>query len=430
MEFTVSNGQAPYNYNWQNNSNALNGSGIINTEGGTATISGLIAGDYSITVTDAWGETFLTASVVIPIPLTASIENVIATSCFGTCDALAVLNVAGGKSPYQYSWPDGQSSEAVVDLCAGAHEVTITDANNCSTLIEVFADQPSEFIATAIEVEPVTCFGNNNGQASVSTNGNAIQYLWDNGESTAIATNLSAGDHTVTVTDSNNCTDIANVLITQPLDGLSVEIDIVSGLSCADAADGILTAVISGGSGNPSYTWSNGDRDELAEDLAPGTYFLTVTDNNGCTNEASFELSAPSEINLTLSTEDITCLGGDDSGMIQIESVTGGVGPYVYSMDGDFFMQDSTFTGISAGNHEVFVQDAAGCIKAFPVAILNPEFAMVDVGPDETILLGEEIELNAISNSQNVIFTWSSTCLLYTSPSPRDQRGSRMPSSA
>ena len=407
LNFTASNGQAPYNYNWQNDDNTLNGSGTIALEGGMGTVTNLPSGNYTVTISDVWGSTIISGAVIDPLPIIVTIVNTQSASCFGNCDAGAVLSVSGGKSPYNFNWPDGQTTADVNDLCAGQYLVTITDANDCSNSLFVNVNEPPAFIATAVQEEPVSCFGSDNGQASVNTNGNPIAYLWDNGETTAVALNLDAGDHFVTVTNMDNCIDVTSVVINQPLDAMSIDIIEESSISCADANDGILLATVTDGNGLLNYNWSNGNNTAIANQLTVGNYTVTVSDANGCSSVATYSINGPSPIDLDLTTTDITCTGGDRSGVIQIDEVTGGVGPYLFSLDGATFIADSVFTNLKDGTYEVFVEDAVGCIKSFTISILPPPVLRVNLGGDETIVLGESIELEALSTSSNVIYNWT-----------------------
>ncbi|MEM8907544.1 MAG: gliding motility-associated C-terminal domain-containing protein, partial [Bacteroidota bacterium] len=407
LQFSISNGQAPYQYVWQNEGNVLNGNGVLMAEGGMASVSNLPSGNYFITVTDPWGMTTLTASVVDPSPIIIEVTDRQAASCFSNCDAAAVLAVSGGQAPYDYAWPDGQNTAAVTNLCAGAYPVTITDALGCIAFRTVTLEEPAEFVATALESEAVTCFGGTDGQAVVSTNGNPIAFLWDNGEINATATQLSAGAHSVTVTNQDNCQAIANVLINQPLASLTLSIDVLSPISCFEASDGVLAANIDGGNGQFGALWSNGISGLQADGLSSGFYELTVTDDKGCTTVSAFDLTAPDSIELDLMVMDVTCPGGNNSGLLRMEEVRGGIGPYLFSLDGNFYTADSIFSRLPAGTYEYHVEDAAGCVQIFPVRIQDPPVLVVSLGLDEPIELGDSIQLQVISTSDNVTYQWT-----------------------
>ena len=126
------------------------------------------------------------------------------------------IEIEGGTGPYTFSWPDGQTTATVTGLCAGTFQVTITDQNNCMGANSFTIFEPIEFQAQIVGSQSVSCFGGANGQAVVTANGSPLFYEWDNGETSEEALNLNAGLHQVTVTNSEGCTTVAEVLIDAP----------------------------------------------------------------------------------------------------------------------------------------------------------------------------------------------------------------------
>src|SRR6185369_3784070 len=115
-------------------------------------------------------------------------------------------------------------------------------------------------------------------------------YLWSNGQTTQTATGLSAGTYTVTVTDNNGCSDVAMITLTEPTQLLAGTITSTDyngyNISCNGGSNGDATANPAGGSGGNTYLWSNGQTTQTATGLSAGTYTVTVTDNNGCSDVA------------------------------------------------------------------------------------------------------------------------------------------------
>jgi len=248
LTIDINFGQAPYAYVWQNQDNSLNGAGSVLAQNGDGIINNLPPGTYSVTVTDVWGQAETTAEITEPEQLTATVtEN--AASCFSECDGSVAFTVSGGTAPYQFDWTTGQTGEAVNDLCAGIYLVSVTDANNCLAIMSATVAEPDEVVATAVEVNPVSCFSGSDGTASVSINGSAQSYLWDNGETTQTASNLEAGVHSVEVVDLNGCSSTATVTITQPTDAVTVFVSVDSEITCFGGSDGSLLAWPGGGSG-------------------------------------------------------------------------------------------------------------------------------------------------------------------------------------
>jgi len=408
ITFSVYNGQAPYNYSWRNTDNSLNGNGVIQTEGGSITLSNLPPGDYAITITDPWGSTVIDGSVENPIPITIQPVSENPISCFGACDGELVIEAQGGTGPYQYLWAGNQAGNTLSNLCSGIYNLTVTDANNCSAAFFLPIDQPAELMATVVEDLPVLCFGEATGQATVSLNGNPVTWLWDNGEQSQTAVALEGGFHQVTVTNADGCVALGDVFIQAPLQALSSTVTLASPISCYDAADGLLEVTAAGGTGF-QYLWSNGDTLPITQDLGAGEYFVTLTDENGCTVTDSFTLQAPTPIQTTLSIQDVTCRGGEFSGVVGVSNVQGGVGPYLFSLDGQSYTDQDTFTQLQSGAYEVYIQDAAGCVEIFDALVDDPDFVVLSLGEEKDIYLGESILLQSQTNSTNAVYEWTSS---------------------
>ena len=402
-------GEPPYSYIWQSISGgALNGNGIINVFNGTATIPNLIAGTYSITITDNQDQhDTVEVTIIEPPELIVNLSSQDNVSCFGICDGLAALTVIGGTLPYAYQWPDGNTTPANSALCAGQHIVTITDANNCIANITIDITEPAEFIATAVSLKPVTCFGDSDGQAMAQSNGNAINYIWDNGEMGATATQLTGGDHFVVVTNQDGCTDTAFVIIESADEPLAAFVHLVKSVTCPDDPDGILIGDVTGGKGPGfTYQWSNGFVGQQAEGLVASSYTLTIVDQFGCTAEATYDLNAPDPLDAVLSVKDATCIGNEMDGEITVTSVSGGLPSYTYSTDGVNFITNNTFANLSPGEHAVYVQDSLGCIQSFSETVNLPGAVFLDLGPDIEIRLGESVQLQGFTNNTAVVPLW------------------------
>ncbi|MFH1320577.1 MAG: gliding motility-associated C-terminal domain-containing protein [Bacteroidota bacterium] len=202
-----SGGTTPYTYLWS-------------PGGGTsATATGLCAGTYDITVTDA-NDCDTTISIIISEPsvLTTIITGTNAT-CNGVCDGTASVSPSGGTSPYTYSWDNNAgNSQLAVGLCIGTtYTVTITDNKGC-TATGSFTPAEQNPLTGNIDVTDVQCGNANTGTATVSiSNGTApYTYLWrPSGQTTALATDLSEGTYTITITDNDGCIAADDVIITK-----------------------------------------------------------------------------------------------------------------------------------------------------------------------------------------------------------------------
>ena len=197
----IMGGTPPYTYQWSNGSNA-------------PLISGLAAGTYTLTVTDANGCT-LTLSGMIN-PASDITVNVVGTdiTCFGENDGTASANAFGGTAPYTYQWSNGASGPNISNLGPGTYTVTATDADGCTGEESVTITEPDE-LTIQVSGTDITCFGFNDGTASVQINGGTLPYTiqWNNGAGTPTISNLGPGMYVVIVTDANGCTAMGSVMV-------------------------------------------------------------------------------------------------------------------------------------------------------------------------------------------------------------------------
>jgi gliding motility-associated-like protein len=271
----VSGGTFPYNYLWSNN-------------GLTSNLTGVSAGIYTLTVTDAQGCTAFTGTQV-PEPQDALQVVITPTepSCYGYNDGQFVLDVTGGTQPYYFNWGDqneillNNPSETLDSVLAATYLFRIKDANGCIIEQLVTMTQPTPLTVSEI-ITDVLCFGDSTGAIDLTITGSTPPYStsWSNGQNTEDATNLMAGEYTYTVGDNQGCEYRSTLLVEQPV---QVKIDVtISPVSCIDQTDGQITVAAYGGVAPYAYAWNTGQNTPEISDLAPGVYVLTVTDANSC----------------------------------------------------------------------------------------------------------------------------------------------------
>ncbi len=183
--------------------------------------SGLTADTYTVYVkdgNDCTDPTQLQVTITEPSKLTCDANQNSPVTIYGLKDGVATVTPMGGTGPYNYLWDNGDERATADTLSAGYHEVTVTDANSCETTCGVTIGQPGELTCDVDLNFDVDCFGEANGSATVSANGGVGSYsfLWENGDTRAIADTLRAGIHTVTVTDENGAETSCNVTINEP----------------------------------------------------------------------------------------------------------------------------------------------------------------------------------------------------------------------
>ncbi|RXM41795.1 MBG domain-containing protein [Flavobacterium sp. YO64] len=342
----------------------------------TATVTGLIAGTYSVTITDQNGCSSIINDIFISQPAAALNGTSVVTNiaCNGGSTGVASITPTGGTSPYTVKWNNGATTPIITGLLAGVYSVTITDANSCVKFIDnIMVTQPSALILTSAKTN-VACNGGSNGVASVTATGGAggYTYLWNTGAKTAAITGLTAGTYSVTVTDDNDCSKtINNINITQPnaIDGTTS----TTSVSCFGGSNGSASVTAIGGAGGYSYSWSpTGGNGAIATGLTAGTYSVTITDTNSCTktiNDILVEGPTAALKAAPAAQTNILC-NGKATGSATV-TATGGTGTYTYSW-APTGGTAATASGLTAGTYTATVTDANACSSSQSFTISQP----------------------------------------------------------
>lgn len=336
----------------------------------TATATGLAAGTYGGTVTDGENCTAsISVSITQPNPLQPNASATPETANDAN-NGTATANPSGGTAAYTYTWSNAATTQTITNLAPGSYTVSIVDANGCTAVETVTVNAfGCSLVATASSTS-VTCNGANNGTASVTTTGaaNPVSYAWSNGATTQSVSNLSPGVFTVNIVDGNNCPAVLSVSISEPT-ALSANAS-ATGVTANGTNDGTATAAPIGGTPNYQYAWSNGGTTQTISGLAPGTYTVVVTDNNGCTNAQTVNVAAFNcALSATISASNVLCFGGADGQATMV--VNGGTLPYTYLWSNGATTQ--TAANLSVGTYSVSATDAAGCVVGQSVSITQPD---------------------------------------------------------
>ena len=362
INLTPAGGTAPYTFNW---------GGGITTEDRT----GLAAGTYTVTITDANGCTAtVSRTVTQPTALSATTSQT-NIACNGGSTGVATVNVSGGTAPYTYSWsPSGGTAATATGLSAGTYTVTVTDANACTLTRTFTITQPTALSATTSQTN-IACNGGSTGVATVNVSGGTAPYTYSwspSGGTAATATGLSAGTYTVTVTDANACTLTRTFTITQPT-ALSATTS-QTNIACNGGSTGVATVNVSGGTAPYTYSWSpSGGTAATATGLSAGTYTVTVTSANGCTLTRTFTITQPaSAVSGTTVVTNVAC-NGASNGAINL-TPAGGTAPYTFNWGGGITTEDRT--GLAAGTYTVTITDANGCTATVNATVTQPASAV------------------------------------------------------
>ena len=342
----------------------------------TQDLTGIAAGNYNVTVTDGNSCTAISSFVVDePAALIINQPTITNVACFGNSTGAITLNFTGGTGPFNYTWsPAGPNSPAYTGIAAGNYDVTITDDNGCTSSASYTVNQPASALSFGNAViTDVLCNGAATGSITVSVSGgtttNPYSYAWSPPASsaTATATNLTAGQYTVTVTDANGCTLSQTNTISQPT-AVTFGAPTINNVSCNGGNDGTVTITPTGGTGAYSYTWNGAAGTNPQAGLSANTYAVVVTDGNNCTFSTTVVVTEPAAIVLALVATDATCFGAPNGSVDA--NPTGGTQPYgfVWS-NGD---AGQIIFGLQAGLYRVTVTDGNGCTASAGANVNEP----------------------------------------------------------
>jgi hypothetical protein len=385
-------GVAPYMYSWSNGET-------------DQTAIGLAQGLHTVTVTDANGAT-TDCEITIGGPSASLAADAISVDvlCFGELTGSVDLTVSGGTTAYTYLWDNGATTQDLADVAAGTYNVTITDANLCTTTASATVGQPAAALAADSISVDVLCFGELTGSVDLTVSGGttAYTYLWDNGATTQDLADVAAGTYNVTITDANGCTTTASATVGQPAAALTCSIALDSGVSVNGASDGSATVSALGGTTSYSYDWDNGETTEQATGLNAGAHTVTVTDANGCETTCEVTIPQPDELVCSIAlVQDEQCFG-DENGSATANPV-GGVAPYTYSWSNGETNQ--TAIGLAQGLHTVTVTDANGATTICEIMITEPEPADAGVDNEITVCDGELVDLTTLVSVEGGSFS-------------------------
>lgn len=406
-----------YQYSWTGNVSS------------SSAAQNLSAGVYTVTVTDANGCS-VTHTYTITEPASALLSNVSAlspVSCNGGVDGSVTLITQGGTAPYAYVWSanaGGQTDSIADGLAAGSYSVTVFDALSCSVSTSATLQQPAPITSSPI-INPVLCFGGNTGSVDINPAGGlpAYTFSWSDGQSGQTAINLSSNAYSVTVFDSRQCSATFSVNVPQPT--LLTISGTQQGESCPGENDGQIETNAAGGLTpyvysltGPTIITPNATGD--FSPLAPGSYSIQVTDQNGCQASESYVIGAAQDDVFNVAYDSVSCYGYTDGGVL-IEAATLGNAPFTYSINNGPGQLSGDFYGLAAGPHVVFVLNNQGCETIIPVVVPQPLPVIADVNPDTVIIaLGAtgSVDVTALNLLANPLYEWSPTLGLSCSDCP------------
>jgi hypothetical protein len=373
-------------------------------------ITGLAAGSYTVTVSDANGCSTVESVTVASFNCASFGINLSSSnpSCNGSTDGEATANPVSGTGPFSYIWSNGSTSNTASNLGAGTYNVTITDENACEITGNVTLTAPAALNLTISQQTNVLCNGQANGSATVVAAGGtpAYTYTWPGGTTGASQSGLAAGNYAVTATDANACTNTIQVNISQPplLNGNVA----ATAETAVGANDGTASVAAAGGFSPYQYNWSNGAVTPAINNLSPAEYCVTVTDANGCTFTGCATVNQFGCVgqSVLISSENISCFGLEN-GMATIET-TGFADPVAIEWSNG--STGATIGNLAAAVYTVSVTDANGCAAIETVEIAQPDLLVVNIASQTNLecagAMTGSVTVEATGGTPNYSYSW------------------------
>jgi large repetitive protein len=394
-QVTASGGVGGYTYSNDNGA----------TFDASGTFTSLPAAEYSFVVMDSNNCSF-TGTAIVTDESSPQITGVYITEplCNASCDGEIFVTTTGGSGPLTFSnGGAAQADSTFTAICAGSYTITVTDQNGGTDAQTIVVSEPAVLAFTSSSTD-LTCFQNSTGSVEIAATGGTIpySYSYDNGATFTAADSynfISAGTYDLVVTDGNGCQATGQETVSEPAPLTAATA--ITDASCTTFCDGTAIVNAAGGTasaGTPyNYEWSsnvNTSSAGNASDLCAGTYFVTVTDNNGCFVSDTFDIAepAPFVINGVTWTEP-TCTGVCD-GTITIDAPGGSS----FSFDGGTTSGPSnTLANVCAGIYVIHATNPNGCFAESAAVVEEPLPLQLFATPDSLMCSGDTVPLFAIA---------------------------------
>ena len=369
---SATGGTPAYTYHWDDAGNST-----------TASVSGLTAGTYHVTISDQVGvcQDVQTITIDQPSPITISFTTT-DVQCNGGSDGTATALPSGGNgASWTYSWSAGGATSSATNtgLSHGVtYTVTVEDNQHCPQTSTITVSEPPVLAIDGILQQEPNCNGDSNGQLSVDNpHGGTPNYTynWNSGGATTSQTNtgLTAGTYSVTIEDDHHCQLIQNNIVLGEPTAIT-NTNTVTDATCNGSSTGIIATNASGGTGTLTYTWSantGGQTTSTANNLPAGNYDVTIEDTHNCTliNTTIVVGEDPAIVITETANADATCGNSDGSAVV---SASGGSGTgYTYTWSTSPTQTGTTVSNVPAGAYDVTVQDSHSCPEVLTVNIDN-----------------------------------------------------------
>ncbi len=375
-----------------------------------------VAAVYTLTVTNSTNGCTASSSVTVTSNTTLPTASAGPNRVLNCNNTSVVLDGSGSSQGpnFSYGWTGpgiqsgGNTPNPTVNA-AGTYVILVTNTNTgCAKTDTALVTQTPALNASISASQNVACNGANTGSATAAGSGGTgpYAYAWSNNASTPQITNIAAGTYTVSITDADNCTATASVIITQP-PALNPNAS-ATGETSVGANDGTATASPTGGVPGYAYAWSNNATTQTITGLAPGNYSVSVTDANNCTSSQTVTVASFScaGFGVTMASVNPSCNGGSNGSASA--TVSGGTGPYEYTWsNGD---TTSNISNLQAGSYTVSILDENGCGVTGNVSLVAPTALNLTVQQTNVACHGESsgsATVNASGGTPGYAYDWS-----------------------
>ncbi|MFN0035713.1 MAG: hypothetical protein ACKVUS_11650, partial [Saprospiraceae bacterium] len=339
-------------------------------------------------------------------------------SCEGNGkDAVLMAKITGGEAPYTYTWTGGLSGENPQNVGAGNYSVTVTDIKGKARSAEIGVPD-SRLKVKVRQKKPISAPGmaDGAGEVDIPTNASGIIVLWDNGEVLATATKLTAGEHSVTVTDPKGCTMTLKVTISEVAQPVSASISEKTKIKCAGGKAG-LTVAVKGGKKGYTFKWSNPSIvGENPENVPAGDYVVTVTDATNATSTAAISVTQPDALSVLVLVQAPASTGGSDGKALA--QVKGGTGSYFYRWDNGEVV--FVATKLPPGSRSFTVTDANGCAATtsfvIPENVLTLTVSISETGKIKCAGEKSALAVEAKGGKGGFLYAWNNPALTGNKP--------------
>lgn len=305
-----------------------------------------------------------------------------------------ILDVRGGTAPYTYRWNTLETSKDRINLYSGTYTVEITDAIGTVHTERIVIQPPYPLILNPLEKVDATCGSGKDGSAKISVKigrGEPYKVTWSNGlQDTWEASNLEPGVYSVTVADKYNCDVTTTFEIKSKSEGIQV-VESIQDLGCSGQPNGSIKLNVTGGLAPYTFKWNNGSTGKDLNNITAGTYSILITDQTGCSFQASYTVEEASSMNIEETLQHESC-AGSANGEILVK-VSGGSAPYTYKWSNG--TTSSKLTNVPAGSYSLTVTDALGCT-------VNKQFSIGTTSTLQVEQLSQSNEICAGSNAGSI----------------------------